>query len=385
MSAKIENLVENYSAVRESVANTKQYGPDVTKPQGPWLLDYVKQLHPRRLRMRVTEKFDVTESVKSFHLVPVDQYLPPFQAGQYVQVMVDAEGIHTGRPYSISSSPAQRGYYEITVRRKDDGLVSNFLHDQVQVGDILTTTGPAGHIYFNPLFHSKKQVLLAGGSGITPFLSMIREATDGNLDREIHLIYGCRTPDDAPYIEELRRRAAMHPNLKVDLVISEPDESWDGPQGFITAELIRSLGVDVEGSTFYICGPQAMQAFLAPELAKLNIPGKRIRREMFGAADDITQDAAWPEEISGDTRFTVKYGDQVISASADETILTALEKAGIRHESCCRSGECSACRMKLVSGSVFQASTVLLRRADMKAGYIHVCASYPISDVEVAD
>ena len=385
MANKVESMVANYDALMQAVAAGKKFGEDHSVNEAPWLMGYVQQLHPHRLKLRVEEKFDVTDSVKSFRLVPVDQYLPPFQAGQYIKVMIERDGICTGRPYSISSSPKQRGYYEITVRRKEGGLVSNFMHDNVQVGDILTTTAPSGHIYYNPVYHCKKQVLLAGGSGITPFLSMIREVTDCGLDREVHLIYGSRSTADVPYIAELRDRAAKHPNFKCDLVISEPDENWQGPTGFINAELIKALGVDVDNSTFYICGPQGMHDFCVPELHSLGVPDKRIRREMFGAADDITRDAAWPENISGEDVFSLTYNGRTILAKASESVLTALERAGVEHESCCRSGVCSMCRMKLMSGKVFQASTSLLRRADAKAGYIHTCASYPISDIEIAD
>ncbi len=81
-------------------------------------------------------------------------------------------------------------YYDLTVRRVEEGLVSNFLLDEVQRGDLLQSSGPEGHFYFNPLFHDKTMVCLAGGSGITPFMSIIREVVECGLDREMVLFYG---------------------------------------------------------------------------------------------------------------------------------------------------------------------------------------------------
>lgn len=384
--AKINDLVENYDSIMNEISARKAYGPAVENQPGTWLLDYVQKLHPRKVKMKVTDIFEVTSSTKSIHLSPVDTFLPPFQAGQYIEIFINVDGIHTGRAYSLSSSPKERSYYEITVRRKEGGLISNYLLDELKIGDIVETSSPNGNIYYNPLFHKKHSVFLAGGSGITPFLSMIREVTDSSDERNIHLIYGARTPEDVPYIDELMERAKKHPNFKCDLVISDPTvTNWDGPRGFITADLLKELGVNPQESTFYICGPHAMYTFLDKELEKLEIPAKQIRKEMFGMPDVITEEVGWPKDIAADAQFTITYRNKTYPAKAGESILTSLERAGIIHDSCCRSGECSICRMKLVSGEVYQSPAAKMRRADQRDGYIHVCASYPISDIVVAD
>ena len=144
------------------------------------------------------------------------------------------------------------------------------------------------------------------------------------------------------------------------------------------------LGIDTEANTFFICGPKAMYDFTIPELKKLGIPNRKIRKEIFGAPADITKEAAWPENITKETVFKLRYEGQDYPAKATETILTAFERAGIHHPSECRAGECSLCRVKLVSGDVFQTSTALVRKSDVKLGYVHACVSYPISDIEVS-
>lgn len=382
MINNIPKMIEGYAEIKQSISNNRKYGVDLTKDKAPWK-EIVNRLHPYRITLKVADITDITGTSKSIRLVPLDGYLPPFQAGQYINLFVEVNGIRTGRPYSISSSPAQKAYYEITVKRKAGGFVSAYLLDQVNVGDILESTGPAGHFHYNPLYQGKRLVFLAGGSGITPFMSMIREVTDRSLNRNIHLIYGCRSPEDVPFLDELKYRAEKFSNFTFDIVISDPADGWDGLTGLIDADLIKKIIGDIDGSTFYICGPSQMYDFCIPELQKLNIPRRRLRQEIAAGAVDITADPAWPTKIKANACFSIKYGDKVIPAKAKESILVAFERTGIALENCCRAGECSLCRVKLISGNVFQASTALVRKSDRKAGYIHACASYPLSDLEI--
>ena len=382
MTDEIAKMIEGYAEIEQSISNNRKFGVDLTRDRAPWQ-EIVDRLHPRRLALTVADIVGITGTTKSIRLVPMVGYLPPFQAGQYINLHVEIDGIRTGRPYSISSSPAQKAYYEITVKRKPGGFVSGYLLDRVGVGDTLESSGPAGHLHYNPLHHGKKLVFLAGGIGITPFMSMIREATDRALDRDMHLLYGCRTPQDAPFFDELKYRAGKFSNFSFDLVISDPVDGWAGLTGMIGADLITKVIGDVEGSTFYICGPVQMYDFCIPELQKLGVPRRRIRQEVVYGAADIAADPAWPTGLKADSVFSLKYGERVIPAKAGESILVALELAGIGLENSCRAGECSMCRVKLLAGRVFQASTALVRKSDRKAGYIHACASYPVSDLEI--
>ncbi|MPN38055.1 hypothetical protein SDC9_185578 [bioreactor metagenome] len=113
------------------------------------------------------------------------------------------------------------------------------------------------------------------------------------------------------------------------------------------------------------------------------MPEKRIRRELFGACKNVEQEAGWPAELTGEEIFRVTVGERTIEARANEPILIALERAGIRVNVCCRSGECSLCRVKLVSGKVFLSKGMMLRKADEQYGYIHSCKAYPIGDVSI--
>ena len=341
-------------------------------------------LHPKSLRLTVSEIIDTGKNAKAFRLTSKDGWLPPFEAGQYLNIFIEIDGVRTSRPYSLCSSPRQKAYYEITVARTQGGFVSDYFLDRVKVGDEFEASSPNGVFRWHPVFHSRKMLLLGGGSGITPFLSMLREITEAGLDRDVVLLYGSRNPGAALYHEELTHLAETFPNVRYHLVVSDADAQWDGPRGFLTADLIRELVPDYAERTAYICGPEIMNAFCVTQLESLGLAPRQIRREMFGAAKDITREAGWPENLTGDEVFEVTVnGDRVIMARAGESLLCALERAGIRVNVCCRSGECSLCRLQLVEGRVFLSKGMMLRKADEKYGYIHSCKSYPISNLSI--
>lgn len=367
----------NEIAVSEKVG--KDFSLDKNRTQR-----IVNQLHPAILNLKISEITCATKDAKTIRFVSEDGYLPPFEAGQYINVAVEIDAVRTTRPYSICSSPRQRAYYEITVARIKDGFVSDYFLDKAKVGDTLQANGPAGVFHFNPVFHYKRSVFLAGGSGITPFMSMIREVLEKGLDREIYLLYGARNAEVAIFNEELKEFASKYSNFKYTLVLSDKDAKGGDRQGFVDAKCIKEVVKDLDKTTFYLCGPHVMTDFCVEALQSLNIRHRDIRREMFGARQDIQNEPGFPQELTGEETFKLKVGDKVIDAKCNESILCALERAGVRVNVCCRSGECSLCRLKLVSGKVFIPRGVLLRHADEMFGYIHSCKAYPISDVEIA-
>lgn len=368
--------------ILNDIAVTRKNGKDLALERNR-TKEIIDGIHPNKLELKVAEVNEVTKEAKVIRLVSKNGYLPPFQAGQYINIFTVIDGVRTSRPYSISSSPKQRAYYEITVARTLNGFVSDYLLDKVKVGDEFEANGPAGTFHFNPVFHYKKSVFLAGGSGITPFMSMSREILESGMDREIYLIYGCRNQDVAIYNKELSSMAKKHSNFHYTLVVSDKDAEHTGRKGFIDANCIKDVVGKLDDCTFYMCGPEIMMNFCMNALEELNIKGRNIRREMFGSRQDIQNEAGWPAGLNGTEVFKVKVGDRVIDAKSSESLLTAIERAGLRINVCCRSGECSLCRIKLVSGNVFMPRGVLLRHADEKFGYIHSCKAYPISDLEI--
>lgn len=375
--------IEGYREIKQEMEICRKYGIDYRAQQGR-REQVVNRLHPKTLSLKLIDIIEETPTTKTLRMVAREGSLPPFQAGQYVNLQVEINGIRTSRPYSISSSPRQTAYYDITVRKIANGFVSAYLFAQAKVGEEFTSSGPAGNFYYNPLFHGQRLVFLAGGSGVTPFMSMIRENTDLGLDREIHLFYGSGNAEELIFHQELTAISTRRPNLSYHPVLEEPSADYDGLKGMITSDLIAGVLGDNQVDTYYICGPQAMYDALLPQLYALNIPARKIRHEMFGNPADITAQPGWPREIGKDNTFTVRVnGQNSLSAQAGEPLLTALERGGMVVPSLCRSGECSLCRVQLLSGKVFQPPGVLLRESDRQYGYIHSCKAYPLEDLEI--
>lgn len=375
--------IEGYDDIVTEIGVTRRYGTDYTAQQGK-VARIIDSLHPKVLRLKVSEIIQATPSTKVLRLVAREGYLPPFQAGQYINLSMECGGVRTSRPYSIASPPTQAGYYEIAVRAVPDGFVSDYLLNMVKVGDTFDSSGPAGNFYYNPLFHGNDLVFLAGGSGITPFMSMLREVTDRGLDRRIHLIYGSRTPEDVIFHDELTERAVRHANFTYTMVISDLAPGYRGLTGFISSKLIQGIIANIPAHMFYICGPEAMYTYCLGELAQLGVPGRRLRTEVFGPPKDVTAQPGWPAGVKADTRFKVVLkGKGTVDACAGEPLMVSLERAGIILPALCRSGECSLCRTKLLSGRVFQPQGVKLRKSDRQCGYIHPCLAYPIEDIEI--
>lgn len=340
-------------------------------------------LHPDRVQLKVSEIIEETPSSRTLRMKAAAGELPWFRSGQYVNLFCEAGGVLTSRPYSIASVPGA-GYWDITVRRTAGGFVSNYLLDEVEVGDGFESTGPFGSFYYEPLMDTGDLVFLAGGSGITPFASIIRESAQKGAGPNIHLIYGSKDPADIIFGEELKRLEAKLPNLKVDYVISEAAEGWDGPCGLLDAEMISKLVDGVEGKTFYLCGPAQMYVLCEGALKSLGVPARRIRREAYGPPQDITTEPGWPGADPGAVFQVVEERTgKTIEARAGEPLMNSLERAGIVVEAVCRSGECTVCRTRLLEGRVFVPERVLKREVDEPAGYIHPCMSFPLSNLRI--
>ncbi len=348
------------------------------------------ELHPQATRVVVTKVEDVSPTARRFTFEATDgDVLPPFEAGQYASLDLEFDGTVTTRPYSISSAPfeartGEHPFFQLTIRngRPDTGYAANRLYEGLKEGDRLTAHLPFGEFHYEPLRDSKQVVALAGGSGITPFYSMAKEIEHGTLDMDLTILYGSVSTKDIILEEQLN--AIKCDRVKFVNVISG-DEDYEGEKGFLTRELIQKYSS--EDTTYFVCGPLAMYHFVKGELEALHVPAKRIRMEVFGAPRDVTSAEGYPKDAEPQKfKLTVLRGIQedVIEADSLEPITVALERAGIKNRSRCRSGACGYCRAKLVSGEVFiPAEGDGRRRADRQFGYIHACSTWPLSDCTV--
>lgn len=343
--------------------------------------ELAKRLHPAAQYLKIAEIVQETHDAKSFVLVPDEEAgtreLAPFKAGSYINVRTTLAGSSARRTYSLSSSPkeALEGKYRITVKLKEGGFLSAWLHNEAKVGDKLTATEPGGHVTHSGIRDCKKVVALAGGSGITPFMSMAKAIDEGTEDFEMTLLYGARTEADLVFRADFDAIAARCPKVKVVYVLSE--EQKEGFEaGFITAELIKKYA-GAEQFSIYAVGPGAMCDFLDRELPKLGLAQKFIRMER-------TEEVCDAGEVK-DYTLTVHYRDELhtIPARSDETVLTAFERAGLAVNNKCRVGYCGFCRSRLVKGEYHANRYEQLRIADKQFHYFHPCCSYPMSDMEI--
>ena len=309
-----------------------------------------------------------------------------FRAGQYLSLKLKIGESAVSRPYSISSSPkdALNGVVSVTVRSNPDGFAAGYMLDEFKEGDEVLSSGPQGNFYYEELRDPKNIVALAGGSGITPFLSMAQAIAEGTEDFDLTILFGSRTREQILFRKELDWIALKCNKVHVVHVLS--DEEAEGfEHGFITADLIRKYAK--EPYSVFVCGPEAMYKFLKGELDKLGLPKKNIRCEMLGVTRKIADAEGFPAEAKG-KEFSIKVrqgaGEYDIKASSEEPILVAVERAGITAPSRCRSGECGWCRSKVISGTYYAPAENENRRwADVKWDYIHPCASFPASDMVI--
>lgn len=383
------------ATIKETLISTMRNGPEVLaditamKRNGKdYIVDrfqtksIVDKYHPQRMNLKIVDIYEQNSIAKTFRFVSTNGALPVFEAGQYVNIFVKINGVLTSRPYSISSSPKQRSYIEITVARIPEGFVSEYFLDSAKIGDEFEANGPAGNLRYNPVFHKPKSVFLAGGSGITPFVSMTREVLEGGLNREIVLIYGSRTRELAIFNNELEELSKKYSNFSYHLVLSE-EKAQGYREGFIDENCIKEIVGDVHEASYYLCGPLVMTDFCNKALENLGVRHAQIRHEVFGSRRDIQNEAGWPSSVNPSDVFKLDVNGKTIEAKANENLLVALERNNVLVNVCCRSGECSFCRVRLVSGEVFMPKGVMLRLADEKFGYIHTCKAFPISDVKI--
>ena len=343
-------------------------------------------LHPDYLKLTI-DSIISRNSAKTYVLKSVDgKALPYFRAGQYISLKLPIDGSLVTRSYSLCSSPreALSGIYAITVRSNPGGFVADRLLSEKKIGDTVIASSPQGFFYYEDLRDAKHVIGLAGGSGITPFLSMARALFDGIEDFTLTLLYGSRTEEDILFRGELDEIARTCPKFEVVHILSD-EEKPGFAHGFITADLIRQYAPDSQEYSIFLCGPEAMYKFLYPEIKKLGLPERLFRRKLIDVTKTPWECDGYPQEARGKQfRLTVRQGPQewIVTASADEPVLVAVERADIKAPSRCRAGECGWCRSRLLEGSVFIPQENEMRRwADIQYSYIHPCCSFPTSDL----
>lgn len=333
---------------------------------------------PRAFRVARRVYEDAAQTQCSFYLEPVDGLpLPDYKPGQFLtfSLLLAAEAGAVARPvtrcYSLSDSPSP-SHYRVTIKRVvapaepagvPDGAVSQYFHDHVHAGHTLQVRAPSGHFHLDTQARTPV-VLVAGGIGITPMMSMLRWCAQHQPERMVHLYYGVRNSAEHAFKVTLEEMARALPQLRLHVVYSRPlAEDKQGVdyqhQGRVDVALLKQTlphGVHA----FYICGPAALMESLVPDLQQWGVARSDLHFEAFGPASvRLPVDGATVQAADVAVPLSVHFqrsGRTLSWTGKQSNLLDFAEAHGIQVESGCRSGSCGSCMSTVVTGTVDYAS-----------------------------
>jgi ferredoxin-NADP reductase len=363
--------------------------PATTSPAGPETASVPPVTANWRGQLRMGSIVTETPSVKTLRLLPSsnDRFLPfTFVPGQFLNLSFWIGGARMNRSYSISSSPTQREYVELTVRREPRGAVSRHIDDLLKVGDQIEAGGPVGRFTFTGI-EADSIVLIAGGVGITPMMSIIRYLTERSWSGDIYFIYTCRTPADFIFADEVAALQRLNPKLRVAVTISSAEGTdWKGHRGRVTKEWLTQTVPDLASRTTHLCGPPAMMDAIKAIFTELAIPPDRLKTEAFGTprpAPAAAGTTAKPTAPATGPLVTFSKNNKSARIHIDQTILELSEELAIGIEFSCRVGTCGVCKVKMTSGEVEMAVEDALEPDDKANSIILACQAKPKVDVTV--
>jgi uncharacterized protein len=265
------------------------------------------------------------------------------------------------------------------------GACSNHLHDRLQVGDLVKAKAPAGRFVVDP-DSNIPMVLIAGGIGITPLLSMLRGGLAAQTNHALHLYYGARHGAEHGFKRELAELARLHPNLEVTVAYSQPAPDDLAGQTFqhtgnIDLDLLRRT-LPAGRHRFYVCGPPPMMASLIPALLEWGVLPGDLHHEAFGPAS--AGSAPSPVEgLAATPSFAITFrrsGRTLEWDGTDANLLDFAERRELVLESGCRSGSCGSCEVKVLSGAVRYAQQP---DHEIAPGHCLVCVGVPLGALEL--
>jgi len=347
------------------------------------------------VQRRETE--DSNNSICSFYLVPTDdEPLATFRPGQFLTFKLQIEDPYTHklksvvRCYSLSDAP-RADHYRVSIKlipapaNQPDvpaGVSSSFFHDHVQEGSRLLVKAPSGH------FHLMEEeplpiVLIGGGIGITPMLSILNTVLESGLKREIWLYYGVRNGDELIMKQHLQTLASIHDNFHLHLCYSAPNENDVEDVDYqhnvqVTIPLLRAT-LKLMRYQFYVCGPKPMMESLVPGLEDWGVDSGDIYYESFGPATLIKHKKAAPATSTQPITVTFsRSGKSIPWDFTADSLLEFAEANDIEVESGCRAGSCGSCQTAVKSGEVDYNQAP---DADVEPGHCLLCISTPKCDL----
>ncbi|MEV0599948.1 ferredoxin--NADP reductase [Streptomyces sp. NPDC050315] len=327
---------------------------------------------PRTYRLRVLEVIEETAEARSLVLQPPagDEDRFAYRPGQFLTLKLPgADGGTAARCYSLSSSPHTGEPLKITVKRVAGGYGSHWICDHVATGDELEVLPPAGT--FTPDSLDRDLLLVAGGSGITPVVSLAKSALAGGRGR-VALLYANRDESAVIFRDELRELTEDFPERLVVL-------HWlESVQGLPAADRLAAVLAPYAARDTYVCGPAPLM-----DAVENALDGRRVHRERFfslGADVFDTPDAPVAEEGGGTVAVELDGETRTVRWPTRTPLLDALLAAGVDAPYSCREGSCGACACRIVSGETKMLRNDVLDEQDLAEGYVLACQAVPLTD-----
>ncbi len=320
--------------------------------------------------LKIEAVFDIGSDVKTFRLVsPNGKMLPfHFKPGQYLSFRLNVNEKTFIRNYSISSSPTEMRYCDVTIKRIDDGIGSTFFHAHLLTSSLVECTGVYGEFVFTGK-EANRVLLIGGGIGVTPLISMLKNLAATQWQHEVYLLFAVRTPDHILFHEELLKLKDILPRFNYLILPSSIKENeWVGSSGRINADLLKQFVPDVASCNAYLCGPEGMMDATINLLGSLGMPRKQIFTELFVSTKNSEYD-----ELATEAKIVFSKSHKEFMLPAGSTLLEAAEAVSVAVESACRVGTCGTCKVKVLSGSTAMVRDDCLSDNEIKSGIVLAC------------
>lgn len=314
-----------------------------------------------------------------------------YKSGQFLTLIAMVSGKEVRRAYSLCSSPLVDDDLAVTVKRVDKGLMSNWLPDNLKPGQIMKIMEPMGQ--FTTAFDVKNKrhlVLFAGGSGITPMMSIIKSTLLQEPDSIVSLVYCNRDLESVIFRATLEILETKYEGrLHVIHILDNAPMNWQGYSGLLNHEMLIKLFErmpmwGIEKTTYLMCGPEGMMKNVESLLSDHHIPNDKIFKESFvqGILDKKEEKPTIARESASAHLVTIRYDGQEFKVLVEPhmTILQTALDQGIDLPYSCQSGLCTACRGKALSGKVKLDEEEGLSQSERAEGYVLTCVGHPLTD-----
>lgn len=328
--------------------------------------------------LRVKQVIQETDDTRSYVLdVPPElRDVFTYRAGQFCTFRVRLAGEELMRCYSMSSAPETDPHLTVTVKRVPGGKVSNWFNDVVTEGDLLEVMRPGG--VFCMREGDRPVVAFAGGSGITPVISIAKTALS-STERLVRILYANRNAESVIFADELDRLAREHQDR---LVLRH---HHDAERGYLKGQEIVDFVDGTLDADFHICGPDPFMGLVEETLLEAGVTTEQMSIERFGSnslpeLDDEAAAADGPgSETTESVTVVVKRKKTTIDYHPGDTILVAARRSGVQTPFSCEAGTCASCMAMLTEGTVSMRANAALTPEEVEEGWVLTCQSIPTS------